>query len=169
MGERYQRYLYAVRRAVAHLGRKPRGRVHAIARHKIPRAHHHRPYAYIRHPIYVGNFLIGLGMIVLAEAFILVPIFLVLFTLQYRAIVSAEETFLKETFGSEFDHYCRLVPKYIPRVMPRKFSLGRNFPLKELGTACGIIRGALFLEWIKSPLHRLWIVGLWYWLEAVLR
>ncbi|HEY6365526.1 MAG TPA: isoprenylcysteine carboxylmethyltransferase family protein [Candidatus Binatia bacterium] len=127
------------------------------------------PYAYIRHPIYVGNFLIGLGMIVLAEAFIFVPPFLVLFTFYYRTIVSAEETFLKESFGSEFDLYCRLVPKYIPRVMPRKFSLGRNFPLKELGTACVIIISALFLKWIESPLHRLWIVGLWYWIEAIVR
>ena len=127
------------------------------------------PYAYIRHPIYVGNFLIGLGMICLAEAFILVPVFLVLFTFYYRRIVFTEETFLKERFGLEFDLYCRLVPKYIPRVLPREISFGRNFPLKELGTACGIIISALFLDWIKSPLHQLWIVGLWYWFQAIPR
>ncbi len=127
------------------------------------------PYAYIRHPICAGNFLIGVGLIVLAEAFIFVPAFLVLFVFQCRIIVSAEENCLKESFGSEFNLYCRMVPKYIPRVMPRKFSFGRNFPLKELGIICGIIVGALFLEWIKSPLHQLWLVGLWYWVEAIPR
>jgi hypothetical protein len=123
----------------------------------------------MRHPVYVGTFLIGLGLIVLADAFILVPLFFVLITFQYRIIVSEEETLLKESFGSEFDRYCRLVSKYIPRIAPRKISFGSNFPSKELGIACVVLISALFLEWIESPLHQLWFVGLWYWLEAILR
>jgi hypothetical protein len=80
----------------------------------------------------------------------------------------AKEKFLKEMFGVEFDLYCRLVPKYVPRAIPRLkgFSFGRNFPLKELGTMWGIIIGAYFLEWLKSSLHRRSIVDLFHWLAS---
>lgn len=124
------------------------------------------PYAYLRHPIYLGNFLIGLGMVIVAEAFIFMPIFLALFAWQYRVIVSEEERFLSEKFGAEFERYRARVPKYLPIGwrFGSDFAFGTHFPLKELGTVWGIVVGAFFFEWIESPLHRQWILNLYHWL-----
>ena len=58
-------------------------------------------------------------MIFLSDAFLLTLFFLVFFALHYRIIIPAEEEFLKEKLGEGFDLYCKLVPKYIPRVLPR--------------------------------------------------
>jgi protein-S-isoprenylcysteine O-methyltransferase Ste14 len=126
------------------------------------------PYAFVRHPIYIGNFLIGLGMVLLSEALVFIPVFLLLFVCLYDAIVSEEEKFLSQKFGAEFERYRSRVPKYFP-LSTRSltgFSLGKNFPLKELGTAWGIIVGALFFEWIKSPLHRQWVFDVYNWLTT---
>ena len=127
------------------------------------------PYVYIRHPIYLGNFLIGLGMVLLADALAFIPVFLILFALQYRAIVFEEERFLSKRFGEEFSRYCDLIPKYFPKSIGIgsgfKFGFGRAlFPLKEIGTIWGIILGGFFFEWIESPLHRQWISGLYHWI-----
>lgn len=124
------------------------------------------PYGVVRNPVYLGNFLIGLGLVVFAKAFIFIPLFLLGFVVQYRAMVAQEERFLSEKFGEEFYHYCSLVPKWIPRLKPinRGIGFGPYFPFKELGTACGIGIAAFFFQWIESPLHRLWITGVWYWL-----
>ncbi len=125
------------------------------------------PYAVVRNPIYLGNFLIGLGMVVFAGAILFIPLFLILFIFQYRAIVAQEERFLREKFAEEYRRYCCLVPKWFPRVksITRSFGFGPNFISKELGTAGGIVVGAFFFHWIDSPLHRLWITGVWYWLK----
>ena len=118
------------------------------------------PYAYIRHPIYLGNLLIGLGMLFLSEAFLLTPLFLAFFALHHCFIIPAEEEFLKEKLGEEFNLYRELVPKYIPLALPgRGFSFGRHFPLSELGTICGIILASFIVEWLESPLHQDWILS----------
>ncbi len=124
------------------------------------------PYAYLRHPIYLGNFLIGLGIVVISGSFIFVPIFLLLFVLYYHAIISEEEGFLRERFGMAFEQYRARVSKYFPiRIhVGRDLLFGRHLPLKELGTACGILVGGFFFEWIESPLHRRWIIGFYDWL-----
>ena len=121
--------------ALSHGGRCSRSR-----RAQTPKLITTGPYAYIRHPIHVGNLLVGLGMIFLSEAFPLTLLLLAFFALHHVIIIPAEEEFLKEKLGEGFDRYCELVPKYIPLALPgRGFSFGRHFPLSELGTAFGIL------------------------------
>lgn len=143
--------------AVSHVGRSTRSR-----RLKAPVLVTTGPYAYVRHPIYVGNFLIGLGMVILSEAMLFVLVFLVLFSIQYAFITGEEEAFLKGHFGGEFERYRQQTPKYIPRGIldAGGFSLGLHFPLKELGTVWGIVVGGFFFEWIESPSHHIWVIHL---------
>jgi len=145
--------------AAAHAGR------HDLSRDfKAPMLVTTGPYAYVRQPIYTGNLLIALGMIFLAEAFILTPLLLALFAWQHTNVAAAEEEFLKEKFGEDFDLYRLSVPKYVPKVLPRKFSLGIRFPLMELGAVWGIFLVGFFLEWIESPRHRRLLVHFYHWL-----
>jgi hypothetical protein len=130
-----------------------------LRRAKTPKLITTGPYAYIRHPIHVGNLLVGLGMIFLSEAFPITLIFLAFFDLHHRIIIPAEEEFLKEKLGEGFDLYCQLVPKYIPLALPWEFfSFGRHFPLSELRTAFGILLAGLIVEWLESPLHHDWVL-----------
>jgi protein-S-isoprenylcysteine O-methyltransferase Ste14 len=74
------------------------------------------PYARTRNPLYLGNLLITLGLCVVAHDPILLALVAVLFAAQYRAIVAAEEGFLRGRFGARFDHYCARVPRFWPRL-----------------------------------------------------
>jgi hypothetical protein len=105
-------------------------------------------------------------MVVISEALVFIPIFLVLFAIQYSAIVSEEEAFLSERFGTEFDRYRDRVPKYFPVGVDIGSSsgFGRSLPLKEFGTAWGIVIGGFFFEWMESPLHRQWVSNLYSWI-----
>ena len=118
-------------------------------------------------PIYLANFLIGLGLVVLAEAILWFPFYLILFGLPYHKIVDQEENFLRNKFGDEFERYCQAVPRWLPRLkyIGKALTFGSNFHVKEFGTTFGILVGAFFFEWIESPSHRIWITSLYHWLN----
>src|SRR5881394_3682195 len=63
------------------------------------------PYARTRNPLYLGNLGIALGLCLIAHDLLLLVIVAALFALQYRAIIAAEEGFLRERFGAQFDEY----------------------------------------------------------------
>jgi len=144
--------------AVSHPGRHTRSRTI-----KAPSLTTAGPYACVRNPIYLANFLVGLGLVVLAETIILIPVYLVVFGLPYRKIVDQEEGFLRKKFGDEFQRYCEAVPRWLPRLknITRAITFGPNFHLREFGTTFGILVGGLFFEWIESPSHRAWITFLY--------
>jgi protein-S-isoprenylcysteine O-methyltransferase Ste14 len=147
--------------AVSHPGRHTRSRTI-----KAPSLITAGPYACVRNPIYLANFLIGLGLVVLAEAIIMVPVYFIVFGLPYRKIVDQEEGFLRKKFGDEFRRYCEAVPRWLPRLKntARLFTFGPNFHFKEFGTTFGILVGGLFFEWIESPVHRVWIMSFCQWI-----
>jgi len=74
------------------------------------------PYARTRNPLYLGNFLITVGLCVIAHDPILLAVVAVLFAAQYRAIVAAEEQFLRGRFGARFEEYRGHVPRFLPRL-----------------------------------------------------
>ncbi|MGZ6141763.1 MAG: methyltransferase family protein [Myxococcales bacterium] len=76
----------------------------------------HGPYALMRNPLYLGNLGITLGLCLVAHDWILLAVVGALFALQYRAIIAAEEGFLRGQFGAQFDEYCARVPRFWPRL-----------------------------------------------------
>jgi protein-S-isoprenylcysteine O-methyltransferase Ste14 len=83
------------------------------------------PYAYVRNPLYLGNFLTAVGF---AIAFTgknsrfarraLVGGSLAVMAAIYATIVPHEEEFLRATFGDAFERYCACVPRIVPRIVP---------------------------------------------------
>jgi protein-S-isoprenylcysteine O-methyltransferase Ste14 len=83
------------------------------------------PYAYVRNPLYVGNFLTAAGF---ALAFtgknsmparaLLVGGSLAAMLGVYAVIVPHEEAYLRATFGPDFDEYCERVPRVVPALEP---------------------------------------------------
>jgi len=74
------------------------------------------PYALTRNPLYLGNLAITLGLCLIAHDLLLLAIVAVLFAVQYRAIIAAEESFLRQRFGAEYEAWCRRVPRFWPRL-----------------------------------------------------
>lgn len=76
------------------------------------------PFAYVRNPLYVGNILIYLGLGIMSFALFpyLQIIALFFFIFQYYLIVKAEEEYLFNTFGGQYNIYFNNVPRFLPRL-----------------------------------------------------
>jgi protein-S-isoprenylcysteine O-methyltransferase Ste14 len=72
-------------------------------------------YSVVRHPLYLGNFLIGLGIALVAWVWWLPVIYALAFCVYYERIMFAEELFLHKNFGSEFDLWAAATPAVWPR------------------------------------------------------
>jgi len=73
------------------------------------------PFAMIRNPLYLGNFLLTLGICFFSgnRWFLVVPA--LLFPMQYAPIVLAEEAMLASRFGREYREYKGATPRFVPR------------------------------------------------------
>ena len=76
------------------------------------------PYAFVRNPLYVGNFFLGLGVTVIVWNWIILALFLVGFLGIYAGTIRGEEKHLLEKFGKTFEDYCKNVPTFLPRLSP---------------------------------------------------
>ncbi|MDD5773266.1 MAG: methyltransferase [bacterium] len=72
-------------------------------------------YSILRHPLYLGNFLIFSGMVLLVESVWLFIVSILFFWLYYERIMFAEEEFLRKKFGDIFLRWAEKTPAFIPR------------------------------------------------------
>ncbi len=101
------------------------------------------PYSFVRNPLYLGSFLVGLGISIVG-GWIWVVIFVVFFLVVYTNLILYEEEKLKSIFGEEFEDYRRSVPRLFPD--PRKINLKGEYDFslamkdhKEWQTWLGIL------------------------------
>lgn len=59
-------------------------------------------YSIVRHPLYIGNFLMWLGVSMLAGNFWFIIAFCLLYWVYYERIMFAEEQFLRKKFGQQY-------------------------------------------------------------------
>jgi protein-S-isoprenylcysteine O-methyltransferase Ste14 len=72
-------------------------------------------YSVVRHPLYLGNFIIWLGISLFVHLWWLTLIFILIFWLYYERIMFAEEEFLRKKFGQEFEKWAEITPAFLPR------------------------------------------------------
>jgi protein-S-isoprenylcysteine O-methyltransferase Ste14 len=72
-------------------------------------------FAWMRNPLYVGNFLIWLGFIVISGVFWFIPVAVILFAMEYTLIVRYEEGVLESIFGDEYLRYKSRTSRWFPR------------------------------------------------------
>lgn len=75
----------------------------------------HGPFAWSRNPLYVGNFLIWMGVIALSGVLWFLPVAVLLFAVEYYYIVRYEEGVLESIFGTEYLRYKERTPRWFPR------------------------------------------------------
>jgi protein-S-isoprenylcysteine O-methyltransferase Ste14 len=72
-------------------------------------------FAWMRNPLYVGNFLIWMGFIVISGVLWFIPVAVVLFAIEYTFIVRYEEGVLESIFGAEYLRYKSHTSRWFPR------------------------------------------------------
>ena len=77
-------------------------------------------FAWVRNPLYVGNFLIWMGFVVISGVLWLLPVAILLFAIEYSLIVAYEEGVLESIFGQEYLDYKAVTPRWIPRPPARR-------------------------------------------------
>ena len=73
-------------------------------------------YSVVRHPLYLGNAIVLLGVTLLFSCWWLVLIVLLAFGLYYERIMLAEEVFLRRQFGDSFEAWAARVPAIVPNL-----------------------------------------------------
>ena len=138
-----------------------------------------------RNPLYVGNLLILLGLLVIWNSPLAYLVGVPFFLLGYVAIVAAEEAFLRRKFGAEYDAYAARVPRWWVRLGGFRESMEgmefnwRRVVLKEYGSAAYWVAGAFALMLADSLIFQRWsahptrntllvigialVVALWSW------
>jgi len=71
-------------------------------------------YSIVRHPLYVGNFLMWLGPAMLTGHFWFIIAFCLLYWVYYERIMFAEEQFLRKKFDTCYLKWSESVPAFIP-------------------------------------------------------
>ena len=71
-------------------------------------------YSAVRHPLYLGNFLIWTGIAIFTYNIYFIVIMNLLFWIYYERIMFAEERFLERKFGEEYIIWSKSIPAFFP-------------------------------------------------------
>jgi len=107
-------------------------------------------YSLIRHPLYLGNSLIWLGLAMRLKLWWLVLLVMTYYWMYYEKIMFTEEEFLRKKFGSEYENWANITPALIPDfkhwVKPEgKFSL-KKIIRKENDGVYAFVMNLFFIE-----------------------
>jgi len=72
-------------------------------------------YSMVRHPLYLGNFLMWLGLALYTESAWFILIFCLVYWLYYERIMFTEESFLRKKFGQQYLKWAENTPPFLPR------------------------------------------------------
>lgn len=88
------------------------------------------PYAYVRHPLYVGNILILTGFTVASQLWWAFPVTALLMWFYYPTAIDYEDLKLKRMFGDQWQAWAHETRALVPRFRGRGFSFG-GWSLKQ--------------------------------------
>jgi len=111
-------------------------------------------YSIVRHPLYMGNFLIIMGIALFVQIWWFVLVVFLAFWLYYERIIFAEEEFLQRKFGSSFLDWAERTPAFIPRLKNRlppelPFSF-KNVLKREYSGFFGIVASFTFMDVVRD-------------------
>lgn len=71
-------------------------------------------YSLTRNPLYIGNFFIFTGLVIVFANPLAVLLFALFLIMQYYFIILSEENFLRQKYGTAYDSYCLRVRRLWP-------------------------------------------------------
>ncbi len=73
-------------------------------------------YSIVRHPLYLGNYLMWMGLAAFPRVWWVPVLTTLVFWLYYERIMFAEEEFLRRTFGEPYTQWAASTPTFVPRL-----------------------------------------------------
>ncbi len=106
------------------------------------------PYAFVRHPLYLGTMLLFCGFVIMLNMYYLGAVFFIGMIIVYRRTIMKEEQLLEANFKDDFIDYRKNVPAMMPLSL-RPYPKGEKWPF-SIG------------RWIRSQEYKLliWMIVL---------
>lgn len=111
------------------------------------------PYQVVRNPMYLGIFLIGLGVVLAVFKWWAIVIFIIVFIIRYILLIYKEEKKLLLMFPDTYLKYCQKVPRIFPSLSGViKLNIIEYLPLKiiwfkkEIGSILTLFLFVLLVE-----------------------
>ncbi|HNQ62039.1 MAG TPA: isoprenylcysteine carboxylmethyltransferase family protein [Bacteroidia bacterium] len=114
-------------------------------------------YSIVRHPLYLGNYLMWIGIVLFTRNIEFTIIVSLLYWIYYERIMFAEERFLERKFGDVYLDWSKKVPAFFPKISQfRKSETG--FSMKSvlrreysgiLATVFGFLYVELLMSWFR--------------------
>ncbi len=128
-------------------------------------------YATVRNPLYLGNYLVLLGVVLAIKVWWFVLLACLVLALYYERVICAEETFLQQKFGKAYTDWAARTPVFIPKpwrwrrpelpfslrtVLRREYNgllfIVVAFPLIEVVDDV-LLQAKPFAIWLREDLH----------------
>ena len=111
-------------------------------------------YSMVRHPLYLGNYLIWLGISLASFNIDFAIIMSLLFWIYYERIMFAEERFLERKFGADYLNWASKLPAFLPSILNFKKS-DTKFSIitvlrREYASVLAAVVGFTFIEVLRT-------------------
>jgi len=111
-------------------------------------------YSMVRHPLYLGNYLIWLGISLASFNIYFTIIMSLLFWIYYERIMFAEERFLERKFGADYLDWASKLPAFLPSILNFKKS-DTKFSIitvlrREYASVLAAVVGFTFIEVLRT-------------------
>ena len=111
------------------------------------------PYQVVRNPMYLGIFLIGLGVVLVVFKWWAAVIFVIIFIIRYIMLIYKEEEKLLTVFPEAYKDYCKRVPRILPSLsVMTGLDISEYLPIKlvwfrkEIGSILALLLLTLLVE-----------------------
>jgi len=114
-------------------------------------------YSMVRHPLYLGNYLMWIGIVLFTKNISFAIIVSLLFWIYYERIMFAEERFLERKFGEAYLTWSLKAPAFIPKVSQFRKS---NIPFsiitvlrREYSGILATVVGFAYVDLVINVMH----------------
>jgi protein-S-isoprenylcysteine O-methyltransferase Ste14 len=121
-------------------------------------------YSIVRHPLYLGNYLMWIGIVLFTKNISFVIIVSLLFWIYYERIMFAEERFLERKFGQRYLDWSLKAPAFIPKFFQFKrsnipFSL-KSVLRREYSGILATVIGFAYIQLMENVFrYNQWRIG----------
>ena len=128
-------------------------------------------YAHVRHPLYLGNYFMWLGLLLYVGNIWFVLVVSLIYWLYYERIMLAEEEFLRRKFTDAYEAWAKNVPAFIPKFQKWQganlsFSL-RNVLKREYSGLLATVISFAFINMLKNYFYTQQIYLDTFWLVVL--